>query len=112
MALTACVPRIQYQVPPLNETDRERLTCSAYTGFDEMLRQLPQHKWLSTSAGVPIKTGEDGHMWVRFDVVQVREAKMLKFAGADARGVHFECYDNLNWLADIWRPLEAKGAEP
>ena len=106
MALTACAPQLQYRVPPLNEADRTRLACSAYPDFTAMLRDLPAHQWLSTSKGEAVTT-HDGRTWVAFDVVQQREARMLKFAGTDARGAHFECYDDLAWLASVWTELEA-----
>jgi len=107
MALTACSPRLQYRVPPLNEADRQRLTCSAYPDFEAMLRDLPKHEWLSTTKGEAVVT-HDGRTWVAFDVVQQREARMLKFAGKDARGAHFECFDDLKWLAKVWTDLEAE----
>lgn len=106
MVLTACSPRLQYAVPPLNEADRERLTCSAYPDFEQVLRDLPKHQWLSTSKGEAVVT-HDGRTWVAFDVVQEREARLLKFAGKDARGAHFECFDDLAWLAKVWTDLEA-----
>lgn len=106
MALTACSPRLQYRVPPLNQADAQRLTCSAFPDFDQVLRDLPEHQWLSTTRGEAVTT-PDGRTWVAFDVVQLREARLLKFAGVDARGAHFECYDDLAWLADVWTELQA-----
>ena len=105
MAISACVPAIQYRTPPLNEADRERLVCSEFAGFEDMLADLPAHAFLSTTKGAPVQTA-DGAYWVRFDVVQQREARMLKFAGVTARGQHFECFDNLAWLAGVWTDLE------
>ena len=107
MALTACSPQLEYRVPPLNEADSQRLTCSDYPDFETMLRQLPAHEWLSTTKGAAVKT-QDGQTWVAFDVVQQREARMLKFAGVDARGAHFECFDDLTWLASVWTDLQAE----
>lgn len=107
MALTACSP-LQYRVPPLNEADRARLTCSAFPDFEAMLRELPAHQWLSTTKGEVVVT-RDGRTWVAFDVVQKREARMLKFAGKDAKGAYFECFDNLAWLASVWTDLEEGG---
>lgn len=107
MALSACAPAIQYRVPPLNEADQARLTCSDFAGFEEMLAELPAHQFLSTSSGEAVRT-EGGHYWVRFDVVQERDGKMLKFGGVTARDQHFECYDDLAWIAEVWRDLEAE----
>lgn len=107
MALTACGPQLEYRVPPLNEADAERLTCSAYPAFEQVLRDLPAHDWLSTTRGEAVVT-PDGRKWVAFDVVQRREALLLKFAGVDARGAHFECFDDLAWLASVWADLQAQ----
>lgn len=94
-------------MPPLNEADRARLTCADYPDFAALLRDLPKHHWLATSKGEAVTT-PDGRTWVAFDVVQQREAKLLKFAGVDAKGAHFECFDDLAWLAQTWQGLEQK----
>lgn len=105
MALTACGAALQYATPPLNESDAERLTCSDYPDFIGVLQDLPAHEWLSTSSGEVVRT-PDGRTWVAFDVVQQREARLIKFAGIDAKGAHFECYDDLAWLAKVWTDLQ------
>lgn len=106
MVLSACGPTtIQYKVPALNAADQARLTCSDYPSFEAMLTELPAHEWLRTSSGEVVVT-PDGRRWVSFDVVQQREARMLKFGGVDASGAHFECFDNLKWISDVWRDLE------
>lgn len=105
LATTACSDKIQFRVPPLNEADRARLTCSAFPDFEGMLGQLPAHEFLSGTDGTPVVT-PDGRKWVAFDVVNEREGRMLKFGGVDARGVHFECFDDLNWLGSVWTDLE------
>ncbi len=97
---------LEYKVPRLNDADREHLTCSDFPDFNEVLRKLPDHQWLSTTRGEVVRT-DGGHTWVRFDVVQEREARLILFAGVTAAGAHFECYDDLAWLAKVWTDLEA-----
>lgn len=92
-------------MPPLNDHDRQRLTCSDFPDFEGMLTALPDHEWLSTTSGEAVVT-PDGRRWVAFDVVQEREARLLKFTLIDTRGAHFECYDDLRWLARVWSDLE------
>lgn len=92
-------------MPPLNEEDEKRKTCSDYPDFDVVLASLPSHEWLRTTSGETVKTA-DGRTWVSFDVVQEREAKLIKFAGVDAKGAHFVCFDNLKWLSDTYTDLE------
>lgn len=105
--MSACSPALQYAVPPLNEADRAHLTCADFPDFPALLAALPAHEWLATSSGEVVVT-PDGRRWVSFDVVQQREARMLRFAGVDARGAHFECQADLDWLARVWTGLEAR----
>ena len=103
--LSACQPHLQYRVPTLNEADAERQTCADFPDFEAMLRKLPAHVWLAGSDEAAVVT-PDGRTWVAFDVVQMREAAMLHFGGVDARGAHFECFDDLEWMRDTWAGLE------
>lgn len=105
MALTACNDRIQFRTPPLNEADQARLTCAAYPEIREALRALPPHVFLAGSSGEAVTT-PDGRKWVAFDVVNEREAVLIRFGDITGRGAHFECKDDLEWLAHVWTELE------
>lgn len=105
MALTACADSIQFRVPPLNEADRAHLTCAEYPEIRETLLQLPAHVFLSGSNGQAVVT-PDGHKWVRFDVVNRREAMLIRFGDVAGRTSHEECAADLEWLGHVWQQLE------
>ena len=110
MALTACAdnPEIQYAVPRLNAGDREHLTCQEYPEIREALRSLPPHVFLAGASGQLVLT--DGlHRWVRWDIVNAREALLIKFGDIAGRSAHFECRTDLNWLGGVWTRLESAG---
>ena len=106
MALTACAdnPEIIYRTPPLNEANEKRLSCQAYPEISEILADLPAHKFLSGSNGQAVIT-QGGHKWIRFDIANEREAVLIRFGEISGRSAHFECFDDLNWLARLWRDL-------
>ncbi len=108
-ALTACsnAPTPIFQTPPLNAADRAHLTCAAFPDIKETLRELPAHVFLSGSSGAAVTT-PDGHKWVRWDIVNQREGILVKFGDITARGAHFECRDDLQWLGRVWTELEKK----
>lgn len=106
MALNACgETAIQYRVPTLNEADHARLSCAEYPEIREALAELPPHAFLSGSSGEPVVT-PDGRKWVAFDVVNQREGALIKFGDVAGRSAHFECRDDLGWVAEVWTELE------
>ena len=107
MASAACSPetRIIYAVPKLNDQDRARLSCAAFPEIREVLEAQPEHVFLSGSNGKAVVT--DGqYKWVRFDIANRREARLIEFGDLEARQAHFECFDDLNWTEDLITDLE------
>lgn len=105
-ALTACGD-LQYRTPALNDADQARLSCQAFPEILDVLESQPALVFLSGSDGEAIVT--DGqYKWVRFDIVNQREARLIQFGDVRARGAHFECWDDLNWMADVYTQLEEK----
>lgn len=107
LALIACVsePDIVYRTPPLNEADQERLSCAAFPEIIDVLNSQPSLVFLSGSDGEAVVT--DGQFkWVRFDIVNKREARLIQFGDVSARGVHFECSDDLQWTAKLITDLQ------
>jgi len=105
MALTACSKEIVYRVPPLNEADQARLSCAGYPEIRDVLLALPEHVFLAGSDGTPVVT-PDNRKWVAFDVANRREAAVIRFGDIAARGAHFECRDDLRWIADLITDLQ------
>jgi hypothetical protein len=106
MALAACgTTKVQYRVPTLNEADQAHLTCRDYPEIREVLAALPAHAFLSGSDGQPVETA-GGQRWVRFDIVNRREGALILFGDRDGRTAHFECQDDLRWIADVWTDLQ------
>lgn len=105
MALTACSSTSTvYRVPPLNASDQQRLSCADYPEIRDALRELPAHVFLSGANGEPVIV--DGERYVRFSVVNDREAVVIRFADITGRTAHFSCKDNLQWLGDVYTGLE------
>jgi hypothetical protein len=107
MALTACGSETAFRVPRLNSADRAHLACADYPDIRDALRALPAHVFLAGANGQAITT-PDGHKWVRFDVANEREAIVVRFGAVEGSNAHFECFDDLLWLAKVWTDLEAK----
>lgn len=102
-ALAACGPDPEpvFRAPVLEES---RLSCAAFPEIKEVLEASPEHVFLSGTSGEAVVT--DGvHRWVRFDIVQHREARLIYFGDITARLAHFECRDDLQWTADVLRDL-------
>lgn len=110
MAIAACSPdvRFVYVTPELDDADRVRLSCSTFPEIKEVLEGSPEHVYLSGTNGEAVIT-DGGFKWVRFDIVQRREARLIQFGDVTARTAHFECFDDLNWTADVLRDLEWRG---
>lgn len=106
MALSACGKAVVYSTPPLNEQDRQHLTCAEVPDIQEQLARVPRHVFLAASNGAPI-VDQDGFMWVRFDRVQERESAYVDIA-LDTGDVTTECRADLNWLAKVWTDLQAE----
>lgn len=103
LAITACAadPEPILVAPEIEEA---RLSCAAYPDIIELLQELPDHVFLAGSNGQAVIT--DGQFtWVRFDVVNRREAMLIRFADIDGRKVHFECWDDLGFIRDLLNDL-------
>lgn len=98
MALTACAPDAEpILIAP--EIDEAILSCAEYPEITDLLKRLPAHIFLAGSNGQAVLT--DGRFaWVRFDVVNDREAMLIRFSEIDGRRVHFECWDDLGKVRD------------
>lgn len=104
-ATAACKPKVEpiFVAPQL---DAARLSCSAFPEIVAILDDLPAHRFLSGSNGAAVVTdGKD--RWVRFDIVNLREAALIRFADVSARTAHFECFDDLGFVAEVLARLPA-----
>lgn len=106
MALAACGgSSIVYRTPPLNEADRQHLSCAEFPEIREVLESQPEHVFLSGSDGEAVVT-DGGFLWVRFDIANKREGNLIEFGDVRARDAHFECSDDLQWTADLITDLQ------
>lgn len=106
MAITACCPEPKpvLTAPTLPE---ERASCAAFPEIREVLQEQPSHVFLSGSNGEAVVT--DGqYRWVRFDIANKREARLIEFGDVRARSAHFECFDDLEWSIGVIRDLQAE----
>lgn len=102
MALAACDPPPPVFVAP--QIEKARLSCSAFPEIVAMLEQLPEHRFLAGANGQAVVT--DGkHRWVRFDIVNLREAALIRFGDVTARSAHFECFDDLGFVSKVLAEL-------
>lgn len=108
MALSACgTTEPVYSTPKLNDADQAHLSCQAFPEIRDVLTTLPRHVFLAGSDGKAVVT-DGGHKWVRFDIVNEREAKLVEFGDVTARSAHFECWDDLQWTSDLITGLQEK----
>lgn len=99
--LSACGdPQFQYRLPVLNEADQQRLECAAPPAVETLATGLPAYAWLATSAGEVVEA-PDGTRYVTFSSANAREAELLRRINAASAG-HFECWDDLEWVGDLW----------
>lgn len=98
-ALTACAGDAK-PVLVAPEIEEARKSCAAYPEITNVLENLPEHVFLAGADGSAVITDGD-HTWVRFDVVNAREAILIRFAEVDGRTAHFECFDDLRVVIDI-----------
>ena len=105
--MSACAPAIQYHLPTLNEADQQRLVCPAPASVAELVEGLPGHVALAASDGTVVRT-PDGQTWVSFASANAREGELLARMNT-ASGAHFECFDDLEWVADLWNNPDLTG---
>jgi len=60
---------------------------------------------MSTSEG-KVVVDPSGHKWVRFDVANEREGKLVTLGRVDGKRAWFNCSDNLEWIGGVYSDLE------
>lgn len=65
-----------------------------------MLDELPAHEFLAGASGKVVVT-DGNRRWVRFDIVNLREAALIRFGDITSRTAHFECFDDLGFVARV-----------
>lgn len=104
--MSACCqePKPVFRAPALPE---ERASCADFPEIKRLLEEQPRHVFLSGTNGEAVVT--DGkYRWVRFDIVNKREARLIEFGDVRARSAHFECFDDLKWSVGVLRDLQPK----
>ena len=102
MALSACADKEPVFVAPVIEEARQ--SCASFPEIQRVLANLPKHVFLAGSDGSAVITDGD-HTWVRFDIVNAREALIIRFSEIDGKRAHFECSDDLRVVIDVLNDL-------